>query len=288
MKAFKEIKILILLIIIFGVIYYGVEPLAHKIMNPSIKGPDYSFGDLPKINLANGDASKGQKLVAENCTACHGIKSQKIPAPMDDVTAGSAYGVVPPDLSNVGAVFDANFLANFIKDPVKATLLTHKFNDENPYPMPSFNYLSDDDISNIVAYLKSIAPEKLSDKEVFEQSCDRCHSVSYDKLSALTPESDLKRYLGTNPPDLSMMIRSLGAKELSAFINDPQNILPGTAMPRVGLTEVSEKQIISYLQQVGDSKKTQRDSLGYKIMIFFVVLALLAYAWKRRIWKDLH
>ncbi|PAF46673.1 cytochrome C [Helicobacter sp. 12S02634-8] len=284
----REFKILILLIVVIGVIYWGVEPLAHSIMHPKVAPADYSFKDLEQIDLSQGDALKGKKLVADNCTACHSIKSQDIAAPMDEASAAAAYGVVPPDLSHVGAVFDHNFLANFIKDPIKATKLEHKFGDANPYPMPAYNWMSDEDIANIVAYLVSIAPKTLTDKEVFEQSCERCHSVAYDKLTALTPDADLEKYLGTKAPDLSMMIRSRGAHTLSVFINDPQKLLPGTPMPRVGLDEKAEKQVISYLEQVGDSKKAQRDALGYKIMIFFVVMAVLAYAWKRKIWKDLH
>ncbi|PAF47937.1 cytochrome C [Helicobacter sp. 12S02232-10] len=284
----KELKILILLIVVIGIIYWGVEPLAHSIMHPKVAPADYTFKDLKKMDLSTGDAQKGKKLVEENCTACHSIKSQNMPAPMDNASAGAAYGVVPPDLSDVGAVFDHNFLANFIKNPIEATKLTHKFGDANPYPMPAYDWMSNDDISNIVAYLVSIAPKSLTDKEVFAQACQRCHSVSYDKTYALTPAEDLEKYLGAKAPDLSMMIRSRGEKTLSVFINDPQKLLPGTSMPRVGLDQKAEKQVIEYLQKVGDSKKPQRDALGIKIMIFFAVMALLAYAWKRKIWKDLH
>lgn len=284
----RELKILVLLIVVVGIIYWGVEPLAHSIMHPKVAPADYEFKDLEKIDISKGDAQKGKKLVEENCTACHGIKSQGIAAPMDDASSASSYGVVPPDLSNIAAVVDHNFLANFIKNPVKATELSHKFGDSTPYPMPGYDWMSDDDISNIVAYLASIAPKELSDKDAFLQACNRCHSVRYDKTFALTPDADLEKYLGTKAPDLSMMIRSRGPKELSVFINDPQKLIPNTPMPRVGLSENAEKQVISYLQKVGDSKKQERDSLGIKIMIFFVVMALLAYAWKRRIWSDLH
>ncbi|PAF54128.1 cytochrome C [Helicobacter sp. 13S00482-2] len=284
----KELKILVLLIVVVGVIYWGVEPLAHSIMHPKVAPADYDFKDLEKIDLSKGDVEKGKKLVTENCTACHGIKSQKIDAPMDNASSAGSYGVVPPDLSNIAAVLDHNFLANFIKNPVKATELSHKFGDSLPYPMPPYDWMSNDEISDIVAYLAFIAPKELSDKEVFTQACDRCHSIQYDKMIALTPDADLERYLGTKAPDLSMMIRSRGAKELSVFINNPQKMIPNTPMPRVGLTEEAQKQVINYLEKVGDSKKAQRDSLGIKIMIFFAVMALLAYAWKRRIWSDLH
>lgn len=284
----KELKILVILIVVIGVIYWGVEPLAHSIMHPKVAPADYNFEDLEKISLSEGNAKKGEQIVRDNCIACHSIKSQDIPEPMDAATSISSYGVVPPDLSNIGAVFDHNFLANFLKDPVKTGLLTHKFNDDNPYPMPSYDWLSDEELSDAVAFFVSIAPEKLTDREVFEQACARCHGVKYDHLSAHTPEADLRGYLGATAPDLSMMIRSRGSHSLSIFINNPQKLLLGTSMPRVGLDEKAEKQVVAYLQSVGDSKKAQRDSLGLKIIIFFIVLALLAYAWKRKIWRDLH
>ncbi len=62
----------------------------------------------------------------------------------------------------------------------------------------------------------------------------------------------------------------------------------GTAMPRVGLSEQAQKQVISYLEKAGDRKKHERNTLGIKIMIFFAVLSFLAYAWKRKVWSEVH
>lgn len=301
----REIKILAILIVIVGIIYWGVEPLAHSIMHPKVAPADFAFQDLSAVDMSKADVKKGKDLTVDNCASCHSIISQGIQAPMDNASAASAFGVVPPDLSNVGAVFDTKFLAHFIQDPVRASLVSHKFKvscegmDSNQceknnagkvdYPMNAFaGILSMQETVDIVAYLKSIAPESLSNKEVFAQACERCHSVRYDKVIALTSDSDLSRYLGAKAPDLSMMIRSKGEHYLNIFINDPQKELSGTAMPRVGLTKEAQHQVIEYLEKVGDSKKAERDSLGIKIMIFFAVLSLLAYAWKRQIWKDLH
>ncbi|CBG39667.1 c-type cytochrome [Helicobacter mustelae] len=303
----REIKILVLLIVVIGVIYWGVEPFAHSVMHPKVAPADFTFKDLSNVEL-NGDPKKGKELVQTNCTACHGIKSQGLAAPMDGASAASAFGVVPPDLSNVGAVFDGKYLAHFIADPVRTTLLSHKFKatceglsgamakecenaneGKQDYPMSSFKgVLSDAEIADVVAYLKSIAPEKLSNKEVFAEACQRCHDVKYDHMIALTPEGDLKKYLGTGAPDLSMMIRSKGEHYLNIFINDPQKELPGTPMPRVGLTQSAQTQVIHYIEEVGDRKKHQRDQLGIKIMIYFAVLAILAFAWKKKVWKNLH
>ncbi|WP_121756833.1 c-type cytochrome [Helicobacter felis] len=284
----KELKILAILVVVIGALYWGVEPYAHSVMEPKMPPADFAFKDLQPIDLSKGDATKGKDLVAQNCVACHSIESQKIPAPMDHASAGASFGVVPPDLSHVSAVLNPQFLAHFIKDPVKTAKLSHKYKDDNPYPMPAFAQFSDQDLSDIVAYLTSIAPKKLEDKEVFAQACQRCHSIAYDKEHALSDPKDLHRYLGAEVPDLSMMIRSLGREKLEVFINDPQKLLPGTAMPRVGLNKESQEQIVNYLEKVGDSKKHQRDALGIKIMVFFAVMTLLAYVWKQKVWREVH
>lgn len=112
--------------------------------------------------------------------------------------------------------------------------------------------------------------------------------MRYDALNALSAKADLMNYLGSNPPDLSMMIRSRGDEYLNNFINNTQKLLPGTAMPRVGLNEEAQKSIVAYIEKVGDSKKEERESLGLYIMGFFVILSIFAILWKRKIWANLH
>lgn len=487
----REIKIFIIVAFIIGVIYYGVEPLAHSAMHPKTAPSDYAFKDLEqfgKFDFSKADIQAGRDGFAANCTSCHTINAETsddfhIRNPKTIQPVGDNGGVIPPDLSNAGLIFDSNFLAHFIKDPARATLLNSKFQvsceglegdalntcnasneGKEAYPMTAFNgVISDEEIVNIVAYLKSIAPQHLSDKEVFLEACNRCHAVQYDKsqydskffathntkindllekakkegdenflaslneddkkfvnsllgmqkakeksllseseidnqndainhktfkdyggvtallqqsiytsgfhaegLEALTQAHLIKSYLGNVPPDLSMMIRARGHHELATFINNPQKVplddikkaiinklvqdkkaeekkalpanlsddekkarskaidlktaqdygikLPenttksewqsaddytnmakemgvmpfGKAMPRVGLTQAAEEQVISYLDAIGDSKKDQRNALGIWIVGFFVLLSILAYLWKVKIWKDLH
>ncbi len=493
----REFKIFIIVAFIIGVMYYGVEPLAHHAMHPATAPSDYAFKDLEKygqFDFSQGDAAKGKDVFEGACASCHTINSQadaslNMKNPKSALPAGNG-AVVPPDLSNAGLIFDNNYLAHFIKDPVRASLLESKFavacdgiKDEQKkaicdesnqgkeyYPMQAFDgILSNKEIVDVVTYLKSIAPQHLSDKEVFMEACSRCHSAVYDKnqydshffathnaqvesllqkvkdktnetlmdgldaneqkfmdyLLAMAKEKEkasltaeyldetdegvsnnekinnkefadyggalavlqnaliesdfhkegvhaatqpdmIKAYLGNTPPDLSMMIRAKGRKELAAFINNPQKVglieiknaiigklvrdrqaqdiaalpttlsqkellnktkeitsrdaqyygikLPentmkdawqsdddytnmaksmgvmptGKAMPRVGLTQEAETQVINYLETIGDSKKAQRDSLGLWIIGFFILLSVLAYMWKSKIWRDLH
>lgn len=59
----KEIKILAIIVIIVGVLYWGVEPLAHKTFHPEVAKADFAFNDLQDIDLSKGDAARGKEYV---------------------------------------------------------------------------------------------------------------------------------------------------------------------------------------------------------------------------------
>ncbi len=275
----RELKIFIIVVILTGVTYWGIEPYAHNVMHPHVGAADYDFGaedinqaksvvearqkaldatkalndekkvagaqkdleeaqksledytafwnDIKAINLAKGDATKGAETFANaGCAGCHGVEAAGMPTVMSAAELSEAYGVVPPNLSSAGAIYDEHFLAALIKDPTKALKLTHKFNDETPYPMPAFFGAGGEDpkaeIADMVAYLKSIAPKEISDEKVFLDACQRCHDMKYENKYVLTNRVNLAAYMGSNPPDLSMMIRSKGDDYLHKFINDTQ------------------------------------------------------------------
>ncbi|MDR1461105.1 MAG: c-type cytochrome [Campylobacteraceae bacterium] len=247
---------------------------------------------VKEIKALEGNATMGNEIFSMTCISCHGLKSQGFEPPFDDALSSEAYGVVVPDLGKAGAIYDKNFLAALIINPVHALKLGHKFNDEEPFPMTEFFGFGGDlnqEVADIVAYLQSVATqEEVSGKEVFEDACLRCHDLKYDNLLRSTEQTALEGYMGSNPPDLSMMIRARSAEYLKTFINDPQKNIPGTSMPRVGLNEKSQNNLISYLEQVGDSKKSERTTLGYYLIGFFIILSVLAYLWKNAVWKELH
>ena len=287
----KELKILGIVIFFTLVVYVGVEPFAHSQMHPSVAPADFAFKDLP-AQTKTGDATKGaETFMSAGCIGCHGVKSQGMPAPMDVAAASASFGVVPPDLSAAGYLYNANFLAALIKNPAHALKVEHKFSETKPHPMSKFYGVGgnmDQEIADIVAYLQSIAPKELKDKEVFENACQRCHSLKYEKLAAISETGALTKYMGSTPPDLSMMIRSKGAEYLENFINNPQKELKGTAMPRVGLKKETQEQVVAYLEKTGDRKKDERNALGVKVIGFMIIFTLLAYLWKVKIWRDIH
>lgn len=337
----KELKILALLVILTGLTYWGIEPLAHSIMHPHVEPADFGYKDLKEIK-GEGNAAVGKELTLAYCASCHSIKGDNVPVPVSkellisefgvqskvDVNfeklanryLSELYGVVPLDLSNVATIYDEKFLKNFIQDPAKtafeSTFNLHKtkhmhlemanaasekeqenikkttakdiesFKNKNKIAMPNLG-IDDESVNNIVAYLKSIA-KPLAPKETLELACGRCHSVAYDGVEATAPKPVLKKYLGKIPPDLSMMIRSKGHHYLTVFLNDPQKILIGSSMPRVGLNKESEAKVIEYLEHVGDSKKEERNSLGIWVLLYMGIFTILAYLWKRKIFKEIH
>jgi ubiquinol-cytochrome c reductase cytochrome c1 subunit len=291
----KEFKILAVLVALVGVLYYGIEPYAHSVMHPEVAASDFSFDDLKGVDTSlKGNIDNGKVLVEANCIACHAIEKAGHLQIMSNADAAAAYGVNPPDLSHAGRIYDKNFLANFIYNPVAAMKLDHKYpvGGVKVFPMPAYNWMQPQEIMDIVAYLQSIAPKVTEDKKgheaTFKVACARCHTMKYGALEATTPGEVLKTYLGATPPDLSQHIKSRGEHYLHSFINDPQVLLAGTAMPRVGLNEKAQEEVIAYMEEIGDSKKAERESVGLWVMGYSVTFALLAYLWKRKIWKKVH
>jgi ubiquinol-cytochrome c reductase cytochrome c1 subunit len=284
----KEFKVLAVVLAVVAALYIGVEPFAHSKLHKKVSPADFSFKDLEK-NTLSGNVANGKNLIVNNykCQSCHSISSQKLGASIN-------LGVIAPDLSNAGAIYDKKFLFALIKNPAIATQTTHKFSESNPHPMPTAvsDEMSNQDIADIVAYLVDIAPKikDVSNKEVFTQACQRCHGIKYADMIKKTmgPLSDVKPYLGVTPPDLSQFIRSRSKSYLNEFINEPNKHLEGTAMPRVGLNKDAQAKVIMYLEEIGDSKKAERESIGIYFLLYLLILAIFAWAWKIKVWKEVH
>jgi len=312
----KELFILAIVSAFTLVTYYLVEPFAHSHMHKHVESEHFAYKDLPALTKT-GNVAHGKELImgAGACTGCHAITVAGLPAPMDAVTSAASYGVNPPDLSNAGAVYDPKFLAALIKNPTHALILGHKFNAKTgkTFPMPQFYGAGgniDQEVADMVAYLQSIAvkKDKLTPKIAFDTACGRCHAVRYEKWTQIGQKPKFKKkqdelafdtkvlnyqdslvaYLGKLPPDLSMYIRSRGEHFLNTFMENPQNLLEGTAMPRVGVSAEGAEKVIEYLQEAGDPKAAERDSVGKDVMIYLVIFAIFAILWKKSVWRDLH
>jgi ubiquinol-cytochrome c reductase cytochrome c1 subunit len=274
----------------------------------------------------SGNVQEGRDSYINNCSACHSMSSDTqdsadgILPPMTHGELVAANGVYPPDLSTSADLYDKKYLVGFIKNPSAAAFdnlykkhkaieleeakadsdaSTHAALEESSkksiagfvakqkISMPAFDWMSDQEIANIIAYLDSV--KKVTDpREAAGQACGRCHSINYGGITANTPRDQLISYLGSFPPDLSQMIKSKGEDYLHKFINDPQKELLGTAMPRVGLNKEAEAKVIKYLETVGDSKKDERNGLGLAVIGFFAILTLFAFMWRKNEMDEVH
>ncbi len=266
----KEFKILAIIAALVGITYYGIEPYAHHVMHPEVKAADFTFKDLKNVDTSlAGNVANGKVLVEANCIACHSMEVAGHAKTMPNADAGASYGVVPPDLSHTGRIYDKNYLANFIFDPVTAMHIEHKYpvGGAKVFPMPAYNWMTPQEIMDIVAYFQSVAPKVAEGKEghkaTFEAACGHCHGLKYGGLEATTPADSLKTYLGATPPDLSQYIKSRKEHYLHNFINDPQVLLAGTAMPRVGLTEKAQEEVIAYMEETVIRKKQNVKALVF-------------------------
>lgn len=55
----KELKAFIVVVIVTGVIYWGVEPYAHSVMNPHVEPANFDFA-AEDIGLAKVDVAKAE------------------------------------------------------------------------------------------------------------------------------------------------------------------------------------------------------------------------------------
>jgi len=315
----KELKIFGIVAIFTLVLYWGVEPFAHSQMHKHVEGhglvydgtadieaakeakkedvvktKEAFWASVAKISKLKGNAAAGEAAYA-TCMGCH----------MEG--APNMGGVIPPSLEHAGALYDKNYLIALIKDPAMASNVDHKYKDTSTHPMGSIKMMMTDDqqIADVVAYLKEKKAGEVTPKEAFADACGRCHAMRYAKMTQLgdTPkfkyekdalahkikvieEQDaVKAYMGKLPPDLSMIIRARGHHFMETFVENPQSQLPGTSMPRVGLNHEGYEKVKEFLTEIGDPSKPAREELGPKVILFFIIFTGLAFLWKKSKWK---
>jgi ubiquinol-cytochrome c reductase cytochrome c1 subunit len=111
---------------------------------------------------------------------------------------------------------------------------------------------------------------------------------------------------GIEAPDLSLLTRVKGNDYIYTFIRGyyeeeegkwNNKVLTGTSMPNVleGLKrhatdeayDQATTDIVNFLDYVGEPSKVQRWDLGWKVILFLLVLLVLTYLLKREYWKDI-
>jgi mono/diheme cytochrome c family protein len=111
-----------------------------------------SFLSVAAVNSASAqDAAAGAAIFKQKCTACHGIEK----------------AVVGPALKGIDTKYDEAFLLKWIKNApafiASGDALAVKASEYSPAMMSSFPELSDDDIKNIIAYVKVGDPKPAVD-----------------------------------------------------------------------------------------------------------------------------
>lgn len=127
--------------------------------------------------------------------------------------------------------------------------------------------------------------------------------------SLMTDEAAIQSF-GKIPPDLSMMVRARegGTNYLYSYLigyyltpdgNTSNHIFPLTKMPDVlGISsttdpaQLSEQQgkahdIVSFLSWASDPHEAERQSLGYYVIGYLIILTLLLYNVKLEVWSKL-
>ncbi len=315
----KELKIFGIVAAFTLLLYWGVEPFAHSQMHKHVEGHNFTYNGA--ADIAEAEAA-GKKEVAEAKKAFW-ASVDKIAKMKGDVANGEAAyatcmgchngagvnmgGVIPPNLDHAGAIYDKNYLIALIKDPAMASNVDHKYADTSTHPMGSIKMMmtGDQQIADVVAYMMAKKAGEVTPKEAYEEACERCHAMRYAKLTQLgdTPtfkyekdalaykikvleeQDTVKKYMGKLPPDLSMIIRARSEHFLETFVENPQSQLPGTSMPRVGLSKKGYEEVKTYLEEIGDPSKPAREALGPWVLLFFFIFTILAYLWKKSTWK---
>ena len=111
-----------------------------------------SFLSVATANSASAqDAAAGAAIFKQKCTACHGIEK----------------AVVGPALKGVDTKYDEAFLLKWIKNSpafiASGDAQAVKASQYSPAMMSAFPELSDDDIKNIIAYVKVGDPKPAAD-----------------------------------------------------------------------------------------------------------------------------
>ena len=283
-----------------GFVYDGSADIeaAERTGNKELVAKKKAFwSDVKKIAALKGNATAGEAGFGM-CVGCHNGAN---------INMG---GVIPPNLDHSGTIYEKNYLIALIKDPAMASNVDHKYEDTMLHPMGSVSsmFVDDQSIADVVEYVLVKKSGEVTPKEAFTEACVRCHALRYTnttqlgdtpkfkhekdalahKIKVIEEQDRVKAYMGNLPPDLSMIIRARSGHFLETFVENPQGHLPGTAMPRVGLNQEGYDKVKEYLVEAGDPSKKKREALGPWVLGFLVFFTILAYLWKRSMWKGLH
>jgi nitric oxide reductase subunit C len=176
----------------------------------------------------------------KNCMGCHTIMGE-----------GAYYA---PDLTKVVERRGAVWISVFLDDPEamfpgERKMVKYNFNESEKKDIIAFlDWVGKVDLNgwppkpNISPVVNSnpppepIASHSIAKPEKFSQLCIACHAVGGQG--------------GVVGPALDKVGNKFDAEYLNRWLLDPQSVKPGTAMPKLPLTDAERKDIIAYLSSL--------------------------------------
>jgi len=133
-----------------------------KLLSPWVGvGLDAKTKTLVTLDEIKGDASNGEKLMMENCSACHQYKA-----------AQNAPKYMAPNLSNIGGYSNASYLKESIIEPSAVVVAGYNVNAHKNFlwytsddkgvrtsTMPPFAHLDEKSVNDLVAFMKTLKVE---------------------------------------------------------------------------------------------------------------------------------
>lgn len=166
--------------------------------------------------------TKGKNLFSTQCRSCHGLSEEGI----------------GPRLGGVTTILSKQHLLNFILNPaaiiasgdVRAISLQKRYNQV----MPSFNFLNDDDVTSILAYIDNesklvkIEPLKVDTTTANKSQVSKKYAPDIKKSGLVIQLEDFIKVprADSNPPDKGVAtLRAYPAGDGKLFVSDQMGII---------------------------------------------------------------
>lgn len=131
-----------------------------------------------------------------------------------------------------------------------------------------------------------------------------------DSITAHLSADQARRVFGQAPPDLSVMAKARKGGPryiytlLTSYHENSDGSIDNTLFPGIGMPDVLDlsieidetrrqwqeqkaRDVSSFLTWAADPQADTRRAVGLWVIVYFAVLTLLLWLWKRRVWSDL-
>lgn len=225
------------------------------------------------INLHDkASLQRGAKLYMNHCAGCHSLKYMRYQRMAKDIGIVDSFGDVYQDLVKDNLIFTGAKIGDTIKTAMQEQDAKQWF---------------------------GVAPPDLS-------LIARVRGANWIYTYLQSFYVDTKRPWGANNlllPDTAMpnVLESLQGEQIPIFKKEKLDVLgkeqPVEAISHLALVKqgsmspeqfkVATNDIVNYLVYVSEPAKLKREALGYWVLGFLIILAVLAYFLKREYWKKI-